>query len=169
MSNKNVLHLFNTQQKIFGLCPECGELFRLSEGRIFKDTPPENDWMERLISVRKKIDRGNQKLNEQESELRENARDDGRKQAMRYVKKIDKIFTPRKLNPDDAKVIFHPVDYVVFNGMKNKSLNNIVFLDRKPKTPAHKKIQQSIEGAISKGNIEWVTLRIEENGNIVTE
>ena len=43
-----------------------------------------------------------------------------------------------KTNPDDAKVIFHPVDFVVFNGMKAGSngdaLKSIILLDSEKKT-----------------------------------
>ena len=45
--------------------------------------------------------------------------------------KIDPVFTPRRLNPDDAKVLFHPIDFVVFDGMKNADqVKRIVLLDR---------------------------------------
>ncbi len=84
-------------------------------------------------------------------------------------KKIDPIFTPRKLNPDDAKVIFHPIDYIVFNGMKENSLKNIVLLDREAKISEHRKIQRSIEKVIGTGNYEWQTLRVMDDGKIREE
>jgi predicted Holliday junction resolvase-like endonuclease len=86
------------------------------------------------------------------------------------AKKIDPIFTPRKLNPDDAKVIFHPIDYVVFNGMKNaKSIKNIVLLDREAREAGHRAVQRSIERVVGRSNYEWQTIRVLEDGKIKVE
>jgi predicted Holliday junction resolvase-like endonuclease len=84
---------------------------------------------------------------------------------MKAVRKVDPVFTPNKLNPDDAKVIFHPVDYLVFNGMKKKpEIKNIVFLDNVIKRKEQKSIQKSIEKTIEKENYEWITVQVSETG-----
>ena len=84
------------------------------------------------------------------------------------VRKIDKIFHPLKLNPDDSKVIFHPVDYIVYNGMKTGQMKNLILMD-KAKGATDKRLQQSIQKVIEKKNYEWITLRVEENGSIKQE
>jgi hypothetical protein len=43
-------------------------------------------------------------------ELEQDARVMGRNTANRMVKQVDKVFHPQKLNPYDAKVIFHSLD-----------------------------------------------------------
>jgi predicted Holliday junction resolvase-like endonuclease len=86
----------------------------------------------------------------------------------KIVKKIDKIFQPLKLNPDDSKVIFHPVDYIVFNGMKAGQMKNLILLD-KAKGNKGKRLQESIQKVVEKRNYEWITLRVEDNGNIKQE
>ena len=98
--------------------------------------------------------------------LRESGREKGRKLAQLAVKKVDPIFTPRKLNPDDAKVIFQPIDYVVFNGLKNGSIKNIILLDREAKEQPHRRIQESIERVIDGKNYEWQTLRVNNSGEV---
>jgi predicted Holliday junction resolvase-like endonuclease len=86
------------------------------------------------------------------------------------AKKIDTVFTPCKLNPDDAKVIFHPIDYIVFNGMNTAtSIKNIVLLDRQARELEHRKIQKSIERVIDRENYEWQTLRVRKDGRIEAE
>lgn len=85
---------------------------------------------------------------------------------------MDKVFYPQQLNPDDAKVIFHPVDYVVFNGMKDnktEGLKNILLLDGEKRLIEGKKIQKSIMKAVDKGNYEWITLSVENDGGIKEE
>ena len=77
--------------------------------------------------------------------------------ANKLINQVEKVFHPQKLNPDDAKVIFHQVDYVVFNGMKdNKSegLKNILLLDGEKRSTEGKKIQKSIIKGVDKGNYE---------------
>jgi hypothetical protein len=53
--------------------------------------------------------------------------------------------------------------------MKSKDcLKDLIFLDRKTKTKEHRKIQKSLERTVTKGNYEWITLRVSEEG-VVTE
>lgn len=78
-----------------------------------------------------------------------------------------------KLNPNDAKVIFHPVDFVVFNGMTSDRgftpIKNLVLLDKKDRQGEHLRIQRSIERAVDRSNYEWLTLRVQEDGSIAEE
>jgi len=67
-------------------------------------------------------------------------------------------------------VIFHPIDYVVFNGMKKRdSIRNIVLLDRQEKGKSHRSLQRSIERVVAHENYEWQTLRVKEDGKIKVE
>ena len=63
------------------------------------------------------------RFNEKES-LEEDTK--GRKKATQAVKKFDKVFNPQKLNPDDSMGVFHPVDYVIFDGMKAGEIKNVI-------------------------------------------
>jgi len=131
---------------------------------------PALDWMDKIDAEKDRLTKSEERLYEIEEKIREKARLEGRRLADRIIRKIDPIFTPRKLNPDDAKVIFHPIDYIVFNGMKkNKSIKNIILLDRETKKREEKKIQKSIEKVIEKENYEWQTLRIKEDSEIKAE
>lgn len=164
----DILKLFNLQRQIFGICPHSGEIFRLSDCKIFLRKKPQEDWLDKIERKEIKLYEAEEKLRDKEEELREKAREKGRKLALQTVRKIDGVFTPRKLNPDDAKVLFHPIDYVVFNGMKDSdSIKNIILLDRTAKE--NRVTQRSIEKTIERGNYEWQTLRIEANGKIKIE
>jgi len=65
--------------------------------------------------------------------------------------------------------MFHPIDYVVFNGLKNGPIKNIILLDSEAKEQSHRRIQESIERVIDWGNYEWQTLRVNNSGEIKTE
>src|SRR5512139_671312 len=110
----NILNFFALQRSIFGICPDCGDFFRLSDSQIYLKKKPASDWMAELTLQTARLDKADERLCQQEDALREKAREKGRRLAHRAIKKVDTTFAPRRLNPDDAKVIFHPIDYVVF-------------------------------------------------------
>lgn len=168
MTNNQLLKFFQLQRQIFGVCPHTGNVFRLSDCHIYVKKKPEPDWLQQIEAAQTKISKAEEKLDEKEETIREKARIAGRSEATKLVRKIDKIFHPLKLNPDDSKVIFHPVDYIVFNGMKTGQMKNLILMD-KAKGATDKRLQQSIQKVIEKKNYEWITLRVEENGNIKQE
>lgn len=164
----DILSFFSLHRRIFGLCPCCEGIFRLSDCHVYLKKKPVKDWMDDYESRSMKLDRWEEKIEEEKEALRERARAIGRKQAAKLISKIDPVFTPRRLDPDDAKVVFHPIDFVVFDGMKTKNeIRNILLLDRKD--AEQREVQKSIEKVVEKGAYEWQTLRIENDGGITVE
>lgn len=169
MTNNQLIKFFQLQRQIFGVCPHTGNVFRLSDTHIYVKKKPEPDWFQKIEIAQERIDRASEKLDERADEVAEQAKVKGRRQADNAIKKFDKVFTPKKLNADDSKVIFHPIDYIVFNGMKSGQMKNILLIDSHKTTSTEKQIQRSIDKAVEKENYEWITLRIEDNGNIKQE
>jgi predicted Holliday junction resolvase-like endonuclease len=166
----DVSRFLTLQRRIFGICPHCNDFFRLSDCKIYTKKKPLLDWKDKIERESERTDSLEEKINEMKKELQEKAREKGRRIANRVVKKIDPVFFPRKLNPDDAKVIFHPIDYVVFNGMKSKEpMKNIVLLDRVTGILSHKRLQKSIERSINHERYGWLTIRVKDDGKICTE
>ncbi len=166
----DMMKFFTLQRQIFGICPRSGQFFRLSDCKVYRKVKPVRDWMDKLEDKEVELDALEQKIENIKSQLREKAREKGRQEANRKIRKIDKVFTPRRINPDDAKVLLHPIDYVVFNGMKSGGLmKNIILLDRKTKSLDHRRMQSSIEKTIERGNYEWVTLRVGEDGEVTED
>ena len=62
--------------------------------------------------------------------------------------------------------MFHPVDFLVFNGMKQNEIKNLVLFDREVKSKENKALQKSIEKTISKENYEFITMQVSENGEV---
>ncbi len=163
---QELVGFYRVQRNIFGICPRSGEIFRLSDCKVFLRSKPKRDWKDKLDQQSDRLDRMEERLEEEEERLREPARKKGRQQALETIKRLDPVFTPRNLNPDDAKVLFHPVDYVVFNGMKAASMKNLLLLDRSATATEHRVLQQSIEKTVSRGNYEWVTISIDDEGKV---
>ena len=164
----DIINFFEVERQIFGICPKCNDFFRLSECNIFLKGEKTQDWMDKLKKSQERLDVQTEMIEEKREELQAVANEKGRKQAQEVIKSIDRVFTPKGLNADDAKVIFNPIDYVVFNGMngEEKTINNVVLLDRERTDNNSKKIQRSIEKAIEAGNYEWKTIIISDTGEI---
>lgn len=173
MSNRTrIVDFFTLHRQIFGVCPhpDCGEIFRLSDCHIYLRKRPASDWMDALDRMDAHLASDEEKLQEKVNDMRVEARKKGRKLAQKTIRRIDTIFTPRSLNPDDAKVIFHPIDYVVFNGMKdNARMKNIILLDREGATAEQRRVQRSIQKTVEKGRMAWQTLRVGEDGTVTAE
>jgi predicted Holliday junction resolvase-like endonuclease len=105
----DTVNFFWLQRQIFGVCPKCQDFFRLSDCKIFIEKKPLADWMDKITLEKGRLDELEEKLEEKKEDLQEKAREAGRKLAQRAVKKIDPVFAPHKLNPDDAKVISPPL------------------------------------------------------------
>lgn len=167
---KEVFDFYSSLRQIFGLCPYCEEIFRASDSNLYQKKKPTLDWKQKLDKEIARLDRLEEKLEEKIDLAREAAREAGRKKADRLVRKIDPVFRPLKLNPNDAKVIFHPIDFIVFNGMNsNNKIKELILLDKKKKTGEYLRIQKSIDKTIENENYEWLTLRVNNNGTIGEE
>ncbi len=163
---QGLVGFYRVQRNIFGVCPQSGEIFRLSDCGVFLRTKPKRDWKDEIDRETDRLDDAEKRLDDKEEVLREAARKKGREQAIKAVSRLDPVFTPRKLNPDDAKVLFHPVDYIVFNGMKSDCMKNVLLLDHAGTTKERTALQRSIERVVSRGQYEWVTISIDDEGQV---
>lgn len=165
---ERVLRFFKAQRQIFGVCPKCQDLFRLSDCKIYARRPT-RDWMDELIREEEAVEEREERFYEKEEGIREAARERGRVQAAQAVRAIDAVFSPRKLEPEDVKTIFHPVDYLIFRNQSAGNINGLVLLDRNDKGEEDRRIQRSIERVVEKRRYEWQTIRVSANGLIETE
>ena len=166
----DILAFFELQRRIFFICPECDEIVRLSDCRLYLRKKPKEDWLDAIDREIKQLDAMEEKIEEKRSELKQAASARGRATALRQVRKIDRIFTPLRLNPDDAKVLLHPIDYLVFDGMTGDGeVKKLVLLDNQKVLANRAQQQKSIAEAVHKGRYEWQTLRVGEDGEISVE
>lgn len=167
---KEILNFFQIQRSIFGVCPHSGEIFRLSDCKIFLKTKPKRDWMDVLKRKELRLEKLDERIEESRKRLEELAHQRGRRLAQAAVRKLDPVFAPRNLNSDDAKVIFHPIDYLVFKGMNGEdSIKRILLLDREARSAARRRVQRSIEKVVDEEKYEWLSIRVLEDGTIKEE
>jgi predicted Holliday junction resolvase-like endonuclease len=164
-----LVKLFREFQTIFGVCPCCGEVFRLSEARLYVGRPPRRTVFDELHEEQRKVDQARERFEARESRIREVAKLKGQAVARRLLRRMAPVFVSNHIDPNDVKVVFDPVEYVVFKGLTNGGCSRIRFLDRPSRSVRQERIQNSLAKTIDRGDIFWRTYRISETGNITVE
>lgn len=163
----------NDVQEVLVICPCCGEIFRLVEGKfIFPKKPPRPSEYLKLVALENRVSNQDKALTAAEdkfSNLLEKQREQliaaGRERAKKKLKKIDPTFSAKNIDPGDVKVIFNPVEYIIFHGLTSaEGVTNLEFVSRIPKSKAQEKILTSVEKVIRDGNVGFETLRMNDNG-----
>jgi predicted Holliday junction resolvase-like endonuclease len=164
----DIISFFELQRRIFFICPDCDEIVRLSDCRLYLRKKPKEDWLDAIDREIKRLDDLEEKIGEKKQALQQAAALRGRNEARKTIKKIDRIFTPLKLNPDDSKALLHPIDYVVFDGMTGDGgeIKKLVLLDNQKVMANRATLQKSIAETVHKGRYEWQTLRVGDDGEI---
>jgi predicted Holliday junction resolvase-like endonuclease len=94
----------------------------------------------------------------------------GRKEAEKaFHKAICPSPQKLKLNPYDVKPIFHPIDFIAFNGMTTQEeISDILLLAREQCTSLDL-IRKQIKKAVDAYKYEWQVARIDDTGKINLE
>jgi predicted Holliday junction resolvase-like endonuclease len=158
--------MFGELGHILGVCPCCSDLFYLSETRPYLAGKQPHSVVDRLRSAERRLEQEEEKLDKAEFLLREKAAAAGLRTAKKLLKKIDPVFSGAGFDPHDVKVIFDPVTYVVFNGMSRGDIHEIVLLAKPPENALSERVQSSIVKAIQNGNVEFKTIRVDNEGKV---
>ena len=162
---------FQEFRKILCVCPECGDIVRLSDLKLKTKVETEITWLDyyefrgRLLSGREA------EFDAVKGELREAARAEGRRQAeVVFNNAIKQDFRRMKFNPIDIKPVLNPVDYLVFKDMnKSKEITDLVFLSKKLENPMINRLREQVKTSIENSNYEWLVARIDNEGKIEFE
>ncbi len=154
-------------RNILGVCPCCGDLFRLTDIQLSYRSMPRKTWLDALEEEDAKLTRAEDGFAEREERVREEARQRGRRRLPALLRKAEPIFSRRGFYPQDVKALFDPVDFVIFDGMNRAGhVRRVVLFDGPPDGSAREKLQRSVERTVRAGNYEWKTIRITKAGRI---
>jgi predicted Holliday junction resolvase-like endonuclease len=162
----NIGRLFGQLGRILCVCPECSDLFYLSEARPYLAGKQTHSVVDDLRAAEHRLERAEDTLNEIESALRETAAKAGLRAAKKALKKIDPVFRGAGYNPHDVRVIFDPVTYIVFNGMGEGRPREIILLAKPVQSSRAERLQSSIERAVQNGNFEFRALHVGKDGSV---
>jgi predicted Holliday junction resolvase-like endonuclease len=162
----SIVRFFETQRNIFGICPHCQTLFRLSELKISYRRRFAKDWYDRLLEQQEKIEDEQATIRDTLDEIREKAVERTRKRLLpQMLMQADPIFTPLGYYPQDVKAIFDPIDFAIFDGMNREEIvRRVVFMDERTTDERIREIQSSMERAIQRGKYGFQSVRLTKTG-----
>jgi predicted Holliday junction resolvase-like endonuclease len=160
--------LFGQLNRIMTLCPnpECGELFYLSEASPHPSLRHDQTIIDRIRAEEATLEKLEGQLAVAESALREKAAKSGLRAAKRVLKTIDPVFSGSGYDPQDVKVLFDPISYVVFDGLADRSVKRIVLLSDPAEDRDTERIHRSIESTVKDGNVDFRTMRVDDAGMV---
>lgn len=157
-------------RRILGVCPCCGEIFRLADLMISYRGKPTVTWLDRLEAAEDRQQRAEDKFAEKERRIRELAKARGRRALPRLLREAEPVFACRGYFAHDVKPLFDPVDYIIFDGMNAPSAaKRVVLFDGPALDHGRERVQRSIQRALEVGNYEWKTVRMGKDGRIQPE
>lgn len=166
----NVINLFQSFRTTLCICPCCGDIVRFSDLRIQHKGKITKTWLDKYETKERSLDKKEEKFEEEEEELREKARERGRRKVPTLVQKsMHAEFARLKYNPYDIKTILHPVDFVVFNGLNDTKMKDVVFLSKNTGNGSLNKIRNSVQSTIEKEAYDWQTAHVDIDGSIKYE
>lgn len=165
----NILTLLRESKQILFICPCCGDVYRLSDATIFTKEPPPPSDFDRIEEAERRLARAVERFEDREETLRQKAIAKGQKAAQKQLRCIAKPFADCEIDPQDVKVIFHPVEFIAFRGMCEGDVAKVVLVDRPAESKEHEKLQRSVLRTVESGNYAWKLLRIDPEGRVTEE
>jgi predicted Holliday junction resolvase-like endonuclease len=68
-------------------------------------------------------------------------------------------------NPKDVRFIGSPIDLIIFDGMDNEEVREVVFVEVKTGVSALTKRERQIRDVISAGKVKWLEMRLSKETN----
>ncbi|MEK6816175.1 MAG: Holliday junction resolvase-like protein [Nanoarchaeota archaeon] len=183
-----VLLFYKEQRFIFGICPCCGKIFQLIDCAMFFGAKRMRiDELDAVFEKGAEVHEAREDLESKEGDLyglqddiealeseyeekvqpiiERKYKVEGRKQALTRIRRIDKVFTKKKIDPRDLRLIFDPVEYVAFKGLTDgEEVSSVVFFAKAPLNRIQEKVVKSIARTIRNGDYEFTLIKINDSG-----
>lgn len=152
------------------MCPKCNEIVRLSDLQLRAKGKAPRTWLDDYQVDVEKADEIEATFEEEKEKIKEEARERGRAQVPELVEQsLDEKFAKLHYNPYDIKALLHPIDFVVFDGMTNEEMRNVVLLTKSTTNQYLQTIHNNIARAVEDKNYDWKVVRVSQDGQVEIE
>lgn len=172
----DLLNTFQSFRTIYCICPSCNNLMRFSDIRLQYDGEGPETWLDKHDAKLLSLEKQEEKFDKKEKEMRKKATDKGRAQVPNLVKQcFEKDLARLPYDPYDIKAIWHPIDFVIFNGLnkisekKSDVIDNIVLISKKSKDKLLNDVRKTIKNTIEDKKYNWRIARVTDKGMITLE
>ena len=171
------INIFQQLKTILCVCPHCKSMLRLSDLNLRDKGKAPTTFLDEYELKQKRLDKKDEKIDIKVNEFAEKERDikakavkRGRSKVLKTVlNSMDDYFSKMNYNPYDIKPILHPIDFVIYEGMNEKKMNDVVFLSKKTRNPYINKLHMSISEIINKELYDFKIARIDVDGSVSFE
>jgi len=152
------------------MCPKCNEIVRLSDLQLRAKGKAPRTWLDDYQVDVEKADEIEAKFEEEKEKIKEEARERGRAQVPELVRQsLDEKFAKLHYNPYDIKALLHPIDFVVFDGMTDEEMKNVVLLSKSTSNQYLQTIHNNIARTVEDKNYDWKVVRVSQDGQVEIE
>ncbi len=164
----DLIKSFQQFQNVLVICPECGEIHRLSELKLSYRGRVKRTWLDELRENEMKMQQKEEKFKNEKATIKTKAKEEEQRKIPGLIKKCIPFISSKGYYPQDLHTVFDPIDFVVFDGMTLKDkVERVVFLDSQAGTKKRENTQNSMKKAIKKGNYDWNLVRLSDEGKII--
>jgi len=162
-------------QYLLTVCPCCGNVFRVVEGELlFRSQPVGGTDYDGLLREERaahgayeSIEAAEFRFQDYLSRQRERRLEAGRRKARKRIASLSLLFSDLDVDPKDVRVVFDPVDFIVFRGLAVGQMQAIELVARKPDSLQGEKRLQEMEQVIKKRSVFFEVLRLDSAGACV--
>lgn len=166
--NTDLMGVFQSFRTILCICPRCGNLMRLSDLRLkYKGEAPRT-WLDTHDLNSRRLQTQEEEFAGQERKLRTAAHERAHRKVPELICKcMDRDLARFKYNPYDIKLLSHPVDFVVFNGLSDgQKIEDITFLSKRTENSSLDQIRDSLAAVVDSAQYDWRVARVSIEGNV---
>lgn len=164
-----ILRLFDDFRCILGVCPCCNRLFRLSDARLRYGARPVKSWFDGLELRELKTGRAEDRFQELKESMKKKALERAKVKMARIMRSFDPVFWRRGYALEDARALFDPVDFVLFDGITRRgAVRQVVLIDGKASGGERRKIQRALSKITSRRYYDWKTVRLSTEGQLLS-
>lgn len=158
---------FSAQREVFLICPDSGDVIRLSECIIELPGKVPASPAEDLVKLREKIAKAERAVDARIAAERAKRVQMGQRAAIKQVGEVYPFIDPKVVNPADVQVLFDPVLLVAFHGASTGEPNvDIEFIASPPKSEVEESRVEALKVAVK--SVAFKTYRIDLDTGKVT-
>ena len=158
---------FTNLKSILCVCPKCKLISRLSNLNIQPPKKVSRTWLDDFEDRQTQLQDKIIEFRSNEKKIRSAAAHRAREKIQSMVSDSLSDKLSSQYDPFDIKPINHPIDYIIYDGMNKKSINNVVLLHQKNKHLAE--LHKSIRNVIDSKEYDWKVARVSREGKLEIE
>ena len=79
-----------------------------------------------------------------------------------FSEQLAPYLTDFPYNPTEARFIGKPIDFLVFNGMDEKNISEVIFVEVKSGKSRTNPVEKTLKNAIENNKVRWAEYRVPE-------